>query len=42
MSGGHLFRGKGTYGTPELFADKNNVVVGKYCSIAYGVIFDCG
>lgn len=40
--GGNIFRGKATYGNPELFACANDVKIGKYCSIATGVILDGG
>ena len=40
--GGNIFRGKATYGNPELFACANDVKIGKYCSIAAGVLLDGG
>lgn len=41
--GGKLNLGYGTYaGSPTLFGELNNVNVGKYCSLATGIVFDCG
>ena len=34
--------GTGTYGSPRIMGDKNDVYIGKYCSIAENVTFDCG
>ena len=40
---GKLYMGYGSYaGSPELFGELNDVHIGKYCSIATGVVFDCG
>ena len=38
----NLFMGHRSYGEPILRGDISNVYVGKYTSIAQGVIFDCG
>jgi carbonic anhydrase/acetyltransferase-like protein (isoleucine patch superfamily) len=41
--GGKLSIDTGSYaGNPTLFGELNDVYVGKYCSIAGGVVFDCG
>lgn len=40
---GKLHLGYGTYaGSPTLFGELNDVYVGKYCSLATGIVFDCG
>lgn len=39
---GELIIGKGTYGNLIRRGNANTVTIGKYCSIADGVLFDCG
>lgn len=40
--GGKVYMNTATYGNPEVRGDISDVHIGKYCSIAQGVIFDCG
>lgn len=34
--------GEGSYGSPIIRGDISDVIIGKYCSIAQGVVMDCG
>jgi acetyltransferase-like isoleucine patch superfamily enzyme len=40
--GGNVTLGHRSYGEPIVRGDISNVTIGKYCSIAQGVIVDCG
>lgn len=37
-----LTKGDFTYGDPIMRGNHNNVTIGKYCSLASGIILDCG
>jgi acetyltransferase-like isoleucine patch superfamily enzyme len=39
---GQVTMGAHSYGSPIRRGDMNEVIIGKYCSIAHGVIFDSG